>query len=164
MKNFFYSLLTTIFLFITAGLLFAEPLVITEKQNTDLNVPEEALVLPPETSRRSTATMMLNFDLDSAAIKPEAAKVLDMYGKAMQSERLLPFKFDLEGHTDASGDEDYNMNLSQKRADAVKNYLIVNCGVAEQRLSSLGRGESAPLDPDDPLAEGNRRIELFTAR
>ena len=162
MKKIFCSLLTTLFLLITAGSLFAEPLVITENQIPDLNVLVEALALQPGESRRNTQTIKVHFDLESATIKPGAAKVLDMFGKAMQAERLLSFKFDLEGHTDASGEEDYNMNLSQKRADAVKNYLVVNCGVAEQRLSSLGRGESDPLDPD--LAEGNRRVELFTTR
>ena len=163
MKKIFYSLLTTLFLFVAAGSVLAEPLVITENQAPDLEVLVEALALKPDESRRNTMTMNVHFDLNSAVIKPATAKTLDLIGKAMQAERLLTFKFELEGHTDASGGENYNLNLSEKRALAVKDYLVATCGVAEQRFTWLGRGESDPAETD-PLAAKNRRVEIFTAR
>ncbi|MCD6533986.1 MAG: OmpA family protein [Deltaproteobacteria bacterium] len=163
MKKFFCYFMGTLLLLFTAGTAFAEPLVITEKKIPDLEVLVDALALKPGESRRNTVSMKVHFNLDSAMISSDAAKFLNVIGKAMQSERLLTFRFDLEGHTDASGGENYNMNLSEKRALAVKNYLVLNCGVTEQRFSALGRGESDPIDTD-PNATSNRRVEIYTIR
>jgi outer membrane protein OmpA-like peptidoglycan-associated protein len=67
----------------------------------------------------------------------------------------------IEGFTDSMGSDDMNQSLSQRRADAVKNYLVGQ-GVASNRLSSSGRGENAPI-ADNGSAEGrqqNRRVEV----
>jgi outer membrane protein OmpA-like peptidoglycan-associated protein len=67
----------------------------------------------------------------------------------------------IEGHTDDKGDDAYNLTLSQKRADAVKKYLIAK-GIAESRLTSIGYGETKPI-ADNKTSMGrtkNRRVEL----
>ncbi len=163
MKRSSCSLLIVVFLFLMVGSSLAESLVVTENNIPDLNTLVDSLALKPDEFRRKTGTIRVHFDLNSATIKPESAKVLDVIGKAMQTERLLTFHFDLEGHTDASGEKKYNLDLSEKRALAVKNYLVAHCGVAEERFSWSGRGESDPVDPD-PYAEDNRRVELYTVR
>jgi outer membrane protein OmpA-like peptidoglycan-associated protein len=68
----------------------------------------------------------------------------------------------IEGHTDSIGGEDYNMGLSQRRADSVKSYLLAQ-GIAAPRLSSAGKGKSAPI-ADNSSASGrqqNRRVEVI---
>ncbi|MCD6292250.1 MAG: OmpA family protein [Deltaproteobacteria bacterium] len=163
MKKIRCFLLIAVFSFIMVGSIFAESLVVSEKHIPDLDTLVDSLALKPDEFRRKTGTIRVHFDINSATIKPESAKVLDIIGKAMQTERLLTFHFDLEGHTDASGEKKYNLNLSERRALSVKNYLVAHCGVAEDRFSWSGRGESDPVDPD-PFAAENRRVELYTVR
>ncbi len=70
-------------------------------------------------------------------------------------------KVEIEGHTDNVGSEQYNNNLSQKRADAVKNYLVEK-GIAESRLKSRGYGFTKPI-ADNSTEEGrakNRRTQI----
>ena len=69
------------------------------------------------------------------------------------------FTLELIGHTDSQGSDDYNLELSQKRANAVKNFLIKE-GVAESRITAIGKGESEPI-ADNNTADGrekNRRV------
>ena len=70
----------------------------------------------------------------------------------------------IEGHTDSDGDDAYNQNLSQKRTDSVKNYLISK-GVSESRLTAIGYGETRPVAPNTNAAgkAKNRRVELKTS-
>lgn len=74
-------------------------------------------------------------------------------------------RFVVVGHTDSKGSEAFNQDLSERRAQAVMNWLVEN-GVDAGRLSAIGRGETAPV-ADNGTAEGrakNRRVELHRAR
>ena len=68
----------------------------------------------------------------------------------------------IEGHTDNVGSEDYNTNLSQRRADAVKSYLVGQ-GVSATRVSTYGKGESSPVSSNDSATgrQQNRRVEVI---
>jgi outer membrane protein OmpA-like peptidoglycan-associated protein len=68
----------------------------------------------------------------------------------------------IEGFTDSMGGEDMNQSLSQRRADAVKNYLVGQ-GVGTARLSSSGKGENSPVADNDSAAgrQQNRRVEII---
>lgn len=70
----------------------------------------------------------------------------------------------IEGHTDSDGDDNYNMDLSQRRTDSVKNYLISK-GVSENRLTAIGYGETRPIASNKTAAgkAKNRRVELKTS-
>jgi len=100
----------------------------------------------------------VNFDFDKAEIRPDAAVILDeaasMLGSSSGTVRV-------EGHTDSVGAEAYNQSLSERRANAVKDYLAGK-GVDSSRLSAAGFGESNPVASND-TADGralNRRVEL----
>jgi len=81
-------------------------------------------------------------------------------GKALSSAILKPYRFEIAGHTDSVGSEAYNRDLSEKRARALKRYLMDQYNVAENRLETIGYGESQPL-ADNDTEQGrarNRRV------
>jgi len=97
------------------------------------------------------------FDFNSARIKD--TYVLDEAAKILMANPEITGE--LRGHTDSVGPEEYNMRLSQRRAEAVHEYFV-NKGVARNRLRSVGYGESSPVASND-TPEGrhlNRRVEL----
>jgi outer membrane protein OmpA-like peptidoglycan-associated protein len=99
------------------------------------------------------------FDLDSAVIRPESKPVLDEVLAVLKGE--TGWKVTIEGHTDATGSESHNLDLSQRRADSVKAYLVAG-GIAVGRLLAQGLGESRPVaDNATELGRSqNRRVEL----
>jgi outer membrane protein OmpA-like peptidoglycan-associated protein len=102
--------------------------------------------------------MMINFALDSAQLDQTARTELDEFAKALKDNRLSTFSFVVEGHTDATGTDRYNQDLSQRRAQSVAAFLEAN-GVEPARLEAIGLGKSHPrvANPYDPV---NRRVEM----
>ncbi|MEJ5351305.1 MAG: OmpA family protein [Melioribacteraceae bacterium] len=101
----------------------------------------------------------VNFEFNSAKITPESYPILFDAAKTLLENPSL--NVEIQGYTDNIGSEEYNKKLSQKRADAVKNYLISK-GVSANRLKAVGYGEANPI-ADNKTAEGramNRRIEF----
>ncbi|WP_292174451.1 OmpA family protein [Mesorhizobium sp.] len=109
-------------------------------------------------STKTGLDMMINFALDSAQLDQTARTELDEFAKALKDNRLSSFSFVVEGHTDASGSDRYNQDLSQRRAKSVAAFLTAN-GVQATRLEAIGLGKSHPrvADPYDPV---NRRVEM----
>ena len=107
----------------------------------------------------SALSLPVRFEFDSAAILPEARDQLDAVAEGI---KLLPpeRRVFIEGHTDATGSEDYNQRLSRRRAAAVKQYLAQRHGIAPQRLRELGLGERQPIEGLDPFAPDNRRVQF----
>jgi outer membrane protein OmpA-like peptidoglycan-associated protein len=106
-----------------------------------------------------SVSVRLQFDFDSARLRPQSVPVLLNLAKAMQGERLTSSKFAVIGHTDAVGRFDYNMALSQRRADAVRDFLREH-GVDDGRLTAEGKGPTALLNSQVPAAAENRRVEI----
>ncbi len=106
------------------------------------------------------ATRGILFDLDSDRIRPESTPTLDEIGAMLVEHPDL--RISIEGHTDSSGEEEYNQELSEKRALAVRAYLIEVYEIDDSRLKSEGFGESLPVaDNDTPEGrQQNRRVEL----
>lgn len=104
----------------------------------------------------------INFDLDSANLSPGDQERLAPLADYLQQhpDRNVV----IEGHTDASGPDDYNRQLSQQRAEAVRNYLVSR-GVSAGRIQTVGRGESVPVADNGSEAGRlqNRRIEVMIA-
>jgi len=103
----------------------------------------------------------VNFDFDSAQLKPDSLPQLERLAAAMRSDALTPLMFRIEGHTDAKGSARYNETLSERRAQAVVDFLARQ-GVAAERLKSAGMGFADLLDPSDPLSARNRRVRVLT--
>jgi OmpA-OmpF porin, OOP family len=104
-------------------------------------------------------SLLIQFDFNSARIKPESQQVLINLAAALKSADLLDSKFAVEGHTDAKGRADYNLRLSQQRADAVRDALVAQ-GVTPQRLRSVGKGANELANSADPGAAENRRVRI----
>ncbi len=102
------------------------------------------------------------FPFNSAALTPEATRQLDELGRALQSNELAAFRFEVAGHTDASGPDGYNVDLSERRADAVTVYLERDHGIEPRRLEARGYGKSHLLDAANPVSARNRRVEIVT--
>ena len=101
----------------------------------------------------------VNFDFDKAVIRQEDIPKLDRDVATLKE--WGDVKAEVAGHTCSIGTDEYNMGLSQRRADAVRNYLISK-GVPADRLTAKGYGESQPI-ADNATEEGrvqNRRVEL----
>lgn len=106
-----------------------------------------------------TISLQVQFDINSYGLKKEGYKTLQAMAKAMASPRLNNCKFLIEGHTDASGNADYNRSLSEKRAETVKTFLTYN-EIDESILATVGKGEDSPLDAANPYAAENRRVQF----
>ncbi len=105
-------------------------------------------------------SMQLPFAFDSAEILDSAKSRLDALGTALQSPELIDERYVVSGHTDASGPNEYNLDLSKRRAESVKDYLVAKHRVAPSRIVSVGRGSSELIDPIDPRAASNRRVAI----
>ncbi len=101
--------------------------------------------------------MLITFELGSDRLSRQAQENLAEFARAMTGEKLAKATFNIDGHTDARGTDAYNMELSNRRAEAVVVYLE-SLGVSRERLLAQGYGESKPK-VDDPFAAINRRVE-----
>jgi outer membrane protein OmpA-like peptidoglycan-associated protein len=112
-------------------------------------VKEEKLVLKQK----------IQFLWDSAVIEPPSYPALDEAAKALQDNRS--FRVQIEGHASEEGPYEYNQVLSEKRADAVRDYLVKK-GVAKDRLAAKGFSSSVPASPNVKLSgrEADRRVEF----
>ncbi len=100
------------------------------------------------------------FDTDKDVIKPESAPVIKLIAQGLEKNPNL--KLMIEGHTDSVGDAAHNLDLSKRRAEAVKAVLIAQFNVDASRLSATGLGSTKPVDSNDtPQGRAqNRRVEL----
>ncbi|MCF8104022.1 MAG: OmpA family protein [Desulfohalobiaceae bacterium] len=130
-----------------------------DKQEQDLRNAvartEAASIRRDQDILQATFDSEVLFDFDSSTLKPgayqELGRVADVLKKYPQTTILV------EGHTDATGPEDYNQTLSEKRAQAVKKALIQD-GVQESRIKAVGYGESQPISSSDAM---NRRVNII---
>ena len=114
---------------------------------------------PAPPAKKRIVLRGVNFDFDKATIRPDARPVLDEAIRILSQEGTVALV--AEGHTDSVGSTDYNQTLSERRADAVRRYLI-NGGITPERIRTEGFGESGPVasnDTDEGRAQ-NRRVEL----
>lgn len=115
------------------------------------HVPQPVVVMFPEAAL---------FDFDKAELKPAGKEQIKAYRDDLKSGLSRADKIKITGHTDNIGTADYNMKLSQRRADAVRDYLK-SIGV-EQKMETIGEGMSRPI-ADNRTKEGraiNRRVEV----
>jgi outer membrane protein OmpA-like peptidoglycan-associated protein len=104
--------------------------------------------------------MRVNFAYDSDRLENEALLSLNTLGRALSDQKLVGQTFEIVGHTDAKGSDEYNDDLSERRAAAVVSYLVSNFGLDRARISSRGMGKRQLLDAANAFDEVNRRVEI----
>ncbi|MCP4402752.1 MAG: OmpA family protein [bacterium] len=105
---------------------------------------------------------LILFDYNSAVIQAQSLPLLREYGKALQTD-LKDMVLVVAGHTDSKGSDEYNLSLSERRAESVKQFLVSEFQVEEERLLVKPYGERKPIK-DNETTEGrakNRRVEFI---
>ena len=127
-------------------------------------------VRPAVTAARTTApadlpaaSLRVQFATGSASLTPAAERTLETLGRALTSNDLAGFRFRIEGHTDTVGNAELNRSLSERRATAVRDFLVSRFGVAAARLEPVGLGEAQLLVPtgDETAEARNRRVQII---
>lgn len=122
-------------------------------------------VTATDTGLRVTIPENVLFDFDRAELRPDAASKLEVLAAGMAKAPDLPVR--VEGHTDSKGADAYNQSLSERRAQAVRTWLLGR-GAPAARVSAIGFGKARPVAPnatpdgrDDPAGrQKNRRVEV----
>jgi outer membrane protein OmpA-like peptidoglycan-associated protein len=122
--------------------------------------PESDKSQVPASSRE--VNLNIPFELNSAEISADAAPILRELGAALSSGELRLNFFEIQGHTCNRGDDRLNRTLSQRRAEAVKRYLVKHYGLSPEQLEAKGFGPDKPLASNDTEAgqEQNRRVTV----
>jgi outer membrane protein OmpA-like peptidoglycan-associated protein len=102
----------------------------------------------------------ITFDYNSATLSQKALPAVAALGKALTNPELKGTTFVLAGHTDATGGDGYNQDLSERRADALKKHLMEKYGIAAADLVTVGYGKSKLKNTSAPTAEENRRVQI----
>ncbi|UFN47567.1 OmpA family protein [Roseomonas sp. OT10] len=121
---------------------------------------------PPATTAPAgvaAVSITVRFATGSSTLTPAAERELAPLGRALSSAELAPYRFRIEGHTDTVGTAEENQLLSERRAAAVREYLVRQFRVAPDRLEAVGLGESQLLVPTgDQVPEArNRRVQVL---
>jgi OmpA-OmpF porin, OOP family len=126
---------------------------------------------PVPTKRPPIAPALLNlprciidiqFDEDTPIVRPDSYRTLGRLADTLSDPALLGYKFLVVGHAPAGGRRDFNLALSQRRADAVRDILVTTFRISAKRLQAIGLGEEQLLDPAHPNAATNQRIQIAT--
>ncbi|NLC71456.1 MAG: OmpA family protein [Desulfuromonadaceae bacterium] len=107
-------------------------------------------------------SLRIEFDFDSAEIRSAYRNDLPVAAEFIKNNPAIPYML-LAGHTDSIGSDAYNQKLSERRANAVRNYLIQNFNIDSKKLVAKGYGESKPIATNDTEAgrQKNRRVEII---
>ena len=111
----------------------------------------------------AAVALMVTFATGSARIAPPAEAVLANLAAALASPQLARYRFRVEGHTDTVGPRPMNQALSERRAAAVRDWLVTHHGIDPRRLEAVGLGEQQPLvpTPDETPEARNRRVQVL---
>ncbi|MBT5496557.1 MAG: OmpA family protein [Alphaproteobacteria bacterium] len=110
---------------------------------------------------RRAIDLEIRFEIGSAKLTKSARSLLARLATALKDQRLAASRFEVAGHTDASGKRAYNQKLSERRARTVVAFLANSLGVKRSRLTASGKGEDALKDPLNANSSANRRVEII---
>ncbi len=114
----------------------------------------------PQMANLAQFVVEVDFDFNSAGIKPSSYRTVGAIADALHNPILLGYGFLVIGHTDSVGGREYNIGLSQRRAEAIRDALIDPFGVNPAVLEAVGLGEEQLRDPKHPTSGVNRRVQL----
>jgi len=119
---------------------------------------------PASSTASASLSLLITFNSNSSKLTRPARAALDKVARGLQSTRLSPYRFRVEGHADPRGSAAVNLKLSESRAEAVVAYLTAEGGIAADRITAVGKGSSEPVNLENPAAPENRRVTILTVR
>ncbi len=122
--------------------------------------PDEREQIAALAAARPSIDITINFDFRSAKISRAAATAVDTLGKALSNPDLKGSTFVLAGHTDGKGSLPYNQELSEKRVDTVRHYLVTHFKLPPASLVAVGYGKTKLKNEGDPFGPENRRVQV----
>ncbi len=113
---------------------------------------------PVQQAAAARRDLLISFESGSAKLTQQGEANAKVFAEALKAPALAAARFEIQGHTDASGSREQNLLLSQRRAEAVRQYLI-SLGVEPTRLDARGYGFDQLAAPTNPRSSENRRVE-----
>ena len=111
-------------------------------------------------STKPNIDLEINFDYNSAEISKASLQAAQELGKALSNPSLRGSTFVVAGHTDGIGGDSFNQDLSERRADTIKNYLMQKFGINGSDLVTVGYGKTKLKDAQNPADRINRRVQV----
>ncbi|EJZ18499.1 OmpA family protein [Rhizobium sp. Pop5] len=135
--------------------------LLVEEANANVGKGVAALPNWSKLSELSQLIVEIDFENNATAIEPKSYRTVGLIADALHHPDLFRYKFLIVGHSSATGTAKHNLELSQKRADAINEALSTTFAVSPDRLFSVGAGEEWPIDPGHPESADNRRVQLI---
>ncbi len=117
--------------------------------------------IAPDLLKLPQVAIDIQFDEDATVVRPESYQMLGRVADTLYHPSLSGSKFLIVGHTVSTGKRDYNLILSQRRADAIRDIMIGTFKVSPKRLQAIGLGEEQMLDNLRPAAPVNAQVQLI---
>jgi OOP family OmpA-OmpF porin len=125
-------------------------------------VPNRRPPMAPELTKLPHFVAEVLFDDDAAVVRPDSYRTLGRIADTLTHPSMLNYKFLIVGHTASGGRRDFNLTLSQRRADVIRDILVNTFKVSPKRLVTLGLGEEQLLDRAKPGSPVNAQIQIAT--
>jgi outer membrane protein OmpA-like peptidoglycan-associated protein len=122
--------------------------------------PSEREQIAAAAAAKPSIDIDINFDYRSAKISRSTASAVNTLGKALSNPDLKGTTFVLAGHTDGKGSLPYNQELSEKRVDTVRQYLVSHFKLSPTSLVAVGYGKTKLKNEGDPFGSENRRVQV----
>jgi OOP family OmpA-OmpF porin len=125
-------------------------------------VPQKRPPIATELLELPRFMVEVQFDPDASTIRPESYQTLGRIADGLCHSTLLRYGFLIVGRTDATGKREYNLTLSQKRADSIRDALVNTFKISSKRLQAVGLGEEQLQDAARPTAAINQQVQVVT--
>jgi len=106
----------------------------------------------------------IQFNPDSPVIRPDSYRMLGRIADTLAHPSMLSYGFLIVGHTESTGKREYNLTLSQRRADSIRDVLVTTFKISPKRIQAVGLGEEQLQDAEHPKAPVNQQIQIVTVR
>jgi OOP family OmpA-OmpF porin len=116
----------------------------------------------PELLKLPQLLVDVQFDPDTAIVRPQSYQTLGLIADALVRAAMLPYGFLIVGRTESAGRREFNLTLSQRRADSIRDVLVTTFKISSKRLQALGLGEEQLQDANQPASLVNRQVQIVT--
>jgi OOP family OmpA-OmpF porin len=123
--------------------------------------PVKRPLIAPQLTKLTQLRLDILFDPDSSLIRPGSYGMVGSLADALADPKLQPYKFLIVDHTESGGRRDFNLALSQRRADSIRDVLVSTFKISGKRLVALGLGEEQLQDANKPAAPVNARAQII---